>query len=252
MYLAQNLVLVPNFRSKDDKNPYKNRSNFCPLEEISYIEFSQLEIDEFVRRRTHEKSGLEELMQRGKYNVTPFMKDDSLLPILYGGFMLGEGCMTIEEIGDCIDPLGEYDGNLLNGDNLNSYFHRQNKFFENCFLSSRSKLSSLGLRNSARESKFRPLNLEIGIDVVEETQGIQVNDVTRLIRIGEKNFVELSQSELEVLSNIESNPFIKFSLGSSQTVFLTRLNNKLSQLMKFKILRKGGHDNPYALHLVQN
>ena len=243
VYVPNNIVLIPNFRNNDSSNPYKNRVKYCKIERMEFLEAEQQEISDFVEKRTDRRVRLEDLMEGGKYNTTPFKLDDSLVPILFGGFMLGEGCMTQEELEICLDPFGDGETKLIQMPNRNTYFSSQNTFLTQPLLSSSETLSLLGDRNTARKSScykvdFSNLTCE-SLDI-----DLYLNSVTRILQ-SPHSIEYLSPSQVNFFNLITSNPFT--ILNASQKITLYTMNKVLENLFGIKIKKIRGCEQPYTL-----
>ena len=243
VYIPNNIVLIPNFRDKDSSNPYKDRVKYCKIERVGFLEAEQQEISDFVEMRTDGRVRLEDLMKRGKYNTTPFKLDDSLVPILFGGFMLGEGCMTQEELEICLDPFEDNETKLVQMPNRNTYFSSQNIFFTKPLLSSSEALSLLGDRNTARESSrykvdFSSLTGE-SLDL-----DLYLNPVTRILQ-SPHSIEYLSPLQVKVFNLIISNPFT--NLNPSQKTTLHTMNKMLEYFFRIKIKKIKGCEQPYTV-----
>ena len=97
--VSTGLVPIINFRHSHTHEVYPNYGRVRKSQEDDeYILFPREDISSFLGERTGSNIRLEDLMKGGAHNITPFIRDDSNIPVLYGMFMLGQGCMASDEV----------------------------------------------------------------------------------------------------------------------------------------------------------
>lgn len=253
VYVPDHTVVVPNFRERDVTNPYdRSRFLYCSVEDIQYVQFTQKEISDFIRNHTKKRLGgeikLEDLMVGGRFNVSPFTEDDSLVPLIFGGFMLGEGCMTQQEFLTCRDPLGEDEFERPN--ELTSLITNLNDVVYPPFLFKESGVRTLGSIFDARRSRDRSLNIFGNKEVY-----IAYNPVTSVLLL-KRSFGDIEQKDTymrlkvprgvtRLMTKIEQEKSLR--INPSERNSLVHLNSILKRYKNLSLKKVGGHDGSYEL-----